>query len=61
MRVRASLRLVNKNGVTLWAGDVSSSRYAVSETASFVDNAADKIAKALSAESRRERSEPVAQ
>lgn len=61
MRIRASLRLVNKNGVTLWAGDVSSGRYAVSETGSFVDNAAGKIATALSAERRRERSEPVAQ
>jgi hypothetical protein len=59
--IRASLRLVNKNGVALWTEDVSSSRYAVSETSSFVERVTDGVAKALTEESKRRSSEPVAQ
>ncbi|MGA2887779.1 MAG: hypothetical protein ABSE51_06985 [Terracidiphilus sp.] len=59
--IRGSVRLVNKNGVTLWTEDVSSSRYAVNETSSFVDRVTDGVAKALSEESKRRSSEPVAQ
>jgi len=60
-RIRAGMRLVNKRGTALWASDVSSSRYAVSETASFVDRAAKGAVDALAEESRRRSSEPAAQ
>jgi hypothetical protein len=55
------MRLVNKNGVALWAADVSSSRYAVSESSSFVEKVTEKVAAALSEESKRKSSEPVVQ
>ncbi|MFZ1085566.1 MAG: hypothetical protein WAN35_11415 [Terracidiphilus sp.] len=61
MRIHASMRLVNKNGVALWAADVSSSRYAVSESSSFVEKVTEKVAEALSEESKRRNSEPVVQ
>jgi hypothetical protein len=61
LRIRASMRLVNKNGVALWAADVSSSRYAVSESSSFVEKVTEKVAAALSEESKRKSSEPVVQ
>ena len=61
IRIRASLRLVNKNGVALWAADVSSSRYAVSESSSFVEKVTEEVAGALAEESKRRNSEPVVQ
>jgi hypothetical protein len=61
LHIRASMRLVNKNGVALWAADVSSSRYAVSESASFVEKVAGKVVDAMAEESKRRSSEPVAQ
>jgi hypothetical protein len=61
IRIRASMRLVNKNGVALWAADVSSSRYAVSESSSFVEKVTEKVAGALAEESKRRNSEPVVQ
>jgi hypothetical protein len=61
LRIHASMRLVNMNGVALWAEDVSSSRYAVSESSSFVEKVTAKVAVALSEESKRRSSEPVAQ
>jgi len=61
LRIHASMRLVNKNGVALWAEDVSSSRYAVSESSSFVEKVTSKVADALAEESKRRSSEPIAQ
>lgn len=61
IHVLASMRLVNKNGVALWAGDVSSRSLAFSESASFVDRVTDKVVAALAEESKRRNSEPVAQ
>jgi len=61
LRIRASMRLVNKNGVALWAADVSSSRYAVSESSSFVEKVTEKVSAALSEESKRRNSEPIVQ
>jgi len=61
LRIHASMRLVNKNGVALWAADVSSSRYAVSESSSFFERVTEKVAEALSEESKRKNSEPVVQ
>ena len=61
LRIRASMRLVNKNGVALWAEDVFSSRYAVSESASFVGKITGKVVDAMAEESKRRSSEPVAQ
>ena len=61
VRVRATLRLANKRSVALWTSDVSSSRYAVSETASFVDKASKAVVYALAEESKRRGSEQVAQ
>ncbi|MGA9071581.1 MAG: hypothetical protein WB424_15055 [Terracidiphilus sp.] len=58
-RIRGSMRLVNKNGVALWAADVSSSQFAVSETSSFVEKVTEKVAEALSEESKRLKSEPT--
>lgn len=60
-RIRAIMRLVNKRGVILWAADVSSSRYAVSESSSFADKAAKSVSDALSEESKRKNSEPALQ
>jgi hypothetical protein len=53
--------LVNKNGVTLWAGDVSSGSLAISKSASFVEKVTSKVAVALAEESKRRSSEPTAQ
>lgn len=61
MHVRAAMRLVNKNGVALWAGEASSSKTAVSESSSFAENVVKKVAVALAEESKRKSSEPVAQ
>jgi len=61
IHILASMRLVNKNGVALWAGDVSSGSFAISESASFVEKVTEKVAFALSEESKRRNSEPVAQ
>jgi len=60
-RIRGSMRLVNKNGVALWTADVSSSPYAVSESSSFVEKVTEKVAAALSEESKRRNSEPAVQ
>jgi hypothetical protein len=61
IHVLGSMRLVNKNGVALWAGDVSSGSFAISESASFVEIVTKKVAGALAEESKRRNSEPVAQ
>lgn len=61
IHVLGSMRLVNKNGVTLWAGDVSSGSLAISESASFVEKVTSKVAVALAEESKRRSSEPTAQ
>jgi len=61
IHVLGSMRLVNKNGVALWAEDVFSSRYAVSESASFVGKITGKVVAAMAEESKRRSSEPVAQ
>jgi hypothetical protein len=61
IRIRAGMRLVNRKGVAIWAGDVSSARFAVSRTASFVDKAADGVQGALAQESKRRASEPATQ
>ena len=59
--IRGTMRLVNKNGVALWAAYVSSSWYAVNESSSFAENVTEKVATALSEESKRRNSEPAAQ
>jgi hypothetical protein len=61
IHVLASMRLVNKNGVVLWVGDVSSGSLAISESASFVEKVTSKVAAALAEESKRRNSEPIAQ
>lgn len=61
IRIRGSMRLVNKNGVALWAADVSSSRYAINESSSFVDKVTEKVAGALAEESKRKSNEPTVQ
>lgn len=45
---QAGMRLVNKDGVVLWADDVRSSRYAESASSSFAENVAKSLDKALS-------------
>ena len=61
IHVLGSMRLVNKNGVALWAGDVSSGSFAISESASFVEKVTEKVVGALAEESKRRSSEPIAQ
>lgn len=61
LHIHATMRLVNKNGVALLAEDISSSRFAVSESASFVDRVTDKVLAVLAEESKRRNSEPVAE
>ena len=61
IHVLGSMRLVNKNGVALWAGDVSSGSFALNESASFVEKVTEKVAGALAEESKRRSSEPIAQ
>jgi len=61
IRIRAGMRLVNRNGVAIWASDVASARFAVSRTASFVDKAAEGVVAALTLESKRRASEPASQ
>ena len=61
IHVLGSMRLVNKNGVTLWVGDVSSGSFSISESASFVEKVTSKVAEALAEESKRRSSEPNAQ
>jgi proteasome assembly chaperone (PAC2) family protein len=61
IHVLGSMRLVNKNGVVLWVGDVSSGSLAISESASFVEKVTSKVAVALAEESKRRSSEPTAQ
>jgi hypothetical protein len=61
IRIRAGMRLVNRNGVAIWASDVTSARFAVSRTASFVDKAASGVVEALTQERNRRASEPAAQ
>jgi hypothetical protein len=51
--IRGDLKLVARRGALLWAGDVSSDRYAVSQSASFAQNAGKKIALALDEEAKR--------
>ena len=53
MCIRGDLHLRAKRGALLWSGDISSDRYAVSQTASFAQNAGKKIALALSEEAKR--------
>jgi hypothetical protein len=47
-RLQAGMRLVNKDGVVIWADDVSSSRFSESASSSFADNVAKGVAEALS-------------
>jgi len=60
LRVRGSMRMVNKNGVAFWVADVSSSPAAVSESASFVERVGKGVTDALSAESKRLNGDAVA-
>ena len=46
---QAGMRLVNKDGLVLWADDVRSSRYAESASTSFAENVAKSLEKSLSA------------
>jgi hypothetical protein len=50
---QAGMRLVNKDGLVLWADDVRSSRYAESASTSFAENVAKSLEKALAAKSQR--------
>jgi hypothetical protein len=59
--IRGGMRLVNKNGVAIWVEDVSSARYAVSESASFVDKVANGVSEAMAEETKRRASEPAPQ
>lgn len=59
IHILASMRLVNKRGVALWAGDVSSGSFAISESSSFVEKVTEKVALALAEESKRIASEPA--
>lgn len=61
IHILASMRLVNKNGVALWAGDVSSGSFAFSKSASFVEIVTGKVVDAMAEESKRRSSEPIAQ
>lgn len=45
---QAGMRLVNKDGLVLWADDIRSSRYAESASSSFAENVAKSLEKALS-------------
>jgi hypothetical protein len=58
LRIRGAVRLVKKNGVTLWSGDVISSRYALNESSSFLDKLTEAVTNALAEEEKRNRSEP---
>jgi hypothetical protein len=57
--VSAVMRMINRNHVTLWSEDISSSRLAVDLSASFVDNVSHKIEEAVAIETRRVNNEPV--
>ncbi|HKW19552.1 MAG TPA: hypothetical protein VJO35_18730 [Terriglobales bacterium] len=46
-RVQGAMRLVDKDGSVLWAGNVYSSPFARSATSSFADNTAKKLASFL--------------
>jgi len=50
-RVQAAMRLDNKDGLILWADDVSSSFFARSATSSFAENVAKKLLEAMFPES----------
>jgi hypothetical protein len=45
--VQAAMQLDNKDGVVLWADDVSSSFFALSATSSFAENVAKKLLEAM--------------
>lgn len=57
--VRAVMRMVNRNHVTLWSEDISSSRLAIDLSTSFVENVSHKIEDAVAIETRRVNYEPV--
>jgi len=61
MRIRGSMRLFNSKGVALWAEDVSSDRYVLSQSSSFVSNVTKRVAKALTEEESRKSSNPAVQ
>jgi hypothetical protein len=50
-RVQVAMRLDNKDGVVLWADDISSSRFAQSASSSFAENVARKLVQAIAGES----------
>jgi hypothetical protein len=52
-RVQAAMRLDNKDGLILWADDISSSLFARSATSSFAENVAKKLLEAIFPEQAR--------
>jgi hypothetical protein len=50
-RVQAAMRLDNKDGVVLWADDITSNRFAQSASSSFAENVAKKLVQAIVGES----------
>ena len=51
--VQAALRLDNKDGLVLWADDVSNSMFARSATSSFAENVAKALVKAIFSDNER--------
>jgi hypothetical protein len=45
--IQAAMRLDNKDGIVLWADDVSSSMFARSASSSFAENVAKKLVQAM--------------
>ncbi len=45
--IRATMKLVSKDGAALWESDVSSDRIAVSETSNFVEKVTQGVVKTL--------------
>ncbi len=59
--IHAIMRLVNKQGITLWKTDVASNRYTLDLASSFIDNLTRKTTDTLAEEQKRINSEPQAQ
>lgn len=53
IRVQATMRLDNKEGVVLWADDISNSPFASSASSSLAENVANKLVKAILADGDR--------
>jgi len=51
-RIHAAVRLVDKEGVVLWADDVASSRYGQSASSSFSENVAKSLEQALTTKTK---------